>query len=54
MSQAEYGHWGHAALVKKYGQRQVNAWLRKGGRKKDPTFDEIMASTVKPSRKRAS
>lgn len=31
-----------AALVAKYGERQVNAWRRKGGRPKDPTLIEIL------------
>lgn len=45
-TQAEYGHLGHLEQVRRHGERKVRAWLRKGGRKPDPTFDQIMAATT--------
>lgn len=52
-TKAEAGLRGYHAQLARYGQRQVNAWRRKGGRRPNPTWDQIQAGT-EPQRARST
>lgn len=53
---SEIGYLGHLAQLRKYGPRQLDAWRRMGGRRRNRTLAEIEASTagnrVKATRRR--
>lgn len=40
---ADAGRLGYYALLEKYGEKQLNVWRRKGGRRRHRTIDEIEA-----------
>ncbi|MGE3704791.1 MAG: hypothetical protein AB7I13_05930 [Vicinamibacterales bacterium] len=46
-----HGRAGYVALVEKYGERQVKAWRRLGGRRPNPTLAQIEAG-IEPKRAR--
>jgi hypothetical protein len=52
MDRAQAGILGHAAMVRNTTRLQRLKWARMGGRKRNPTWDELQAAT-RP-RKRAS
>ena len=43
ISRQESGARGYAVTRARYGDRKLNEWRRKGGRKPDPTLLEILA-----------
>lgn len=49
-SAAEYGRLGYLAMRAKYGDRQLNEWRRKGGRRPDPCITTL-ATTGPKARK---
>ena len=45
MTKSAAGRLGYMAQVEKHGIEQVRRWRSLGGRRPDPTWDEIQAGT---------
>lgn len=44
LSASERGYLGYLATRARYGSRQMDAWRRTGGRKRNRTYEEIVGS----------
>jgi hypothetical protein len=46
----EWGARGYQVVVAKYGERQMNLWRKRGGRKRNPTYAELMKAVTGSNR----